>query len=232
MRHSLRAITSVLLVLVGCHTALAETTERRWWPFGKQEDTTPTTTTPSYTPSPATALPPSTAITPVGPETVGPKSAATQDAPTAPLPAIPPRTVAKDSDRPPIVESPFAGVQWPKLKLPDWSPTKPRAQVDASRAPADLPRNAWVDKPAEPPRPTPTQRMSNGANRVAQSTRNAWRKTVDFVTPGGPDPRRPPRIAERDSQPSVWQRMFGASEPEPEGPQTIPQWMAQDRVDP
>jgi hypothetical protein len=76
------------------------------------------------------------------------------------------------------------------------------------------------------------QALSDGAHRAGDRTRAAWRKTVDVLTPGEPDPRTAPRIASRDAKPPFWKRMFGAQEPQSEGPQTIPQWMAQDRVDP
>jgi hypothetical protein len=40
------------------------------------------------------------------------------------------------------------------------------------------------------------------------------------------------RVARREVKPSFWKRMLGAKEPEIQNPQTIPQWMAQKRLDP
>jgi hypothetical protein len=78
------------------------------------------------------------------------------------------------------------------------------------------------------------QSVKDGAKRFGQSTRDAWDRTVDALTPG--DKSQPAdassRVARRD-QPSMWQRMFGTDEPaKKEGPQTVTEFMAQDRVIP
>jgi hypothetical protein len=92
-------------------------------------------------------------------------------------------------------------------------------------------RNAWVGKGVEPERPSPLQAARNGARRVADSTRSAWHKTVDILTPGEPVPDSS-SFALSDPKPPLWRRMFGAKEPEPQGPRTVTEWMAQDRLDP
>jgi hypothetical protein len=76
------------------------------------------------------------------------------------------------------------------------------------------------------------QTMSNGARRVGQRTRAAWHRTVDALTPGEqPQPSDPSsRVARRDDR-TVWQRMFGADE-QPQGPQTVGEFIAQERIDP
>ena len=60
------------------------------------------------------------------------------------------------------------------------------------------------------------------------STRHAWDKTVDFVTPAT-TPKRPSSLPKRSR--SWWKRMWGSDENK-EGPQTVTEWMAQDRIDP
>jgi hypothetical protein len=105
-------------------------------------------------------------------------------------------------------------------------------QVGSNRSQLDNSRNAWVEKPPTTPKPSPLESLSDGAHRVGNRTRAVWRKTVDAVTPGAEDHRTGSHIASRDVKPPFWKRMFAAQEPEPQGPQTIPQWMAQDRVDP
>jgi hypothetical protein len=76
------------------------------------------------------------------------------------------------------------------------------------------------------------QSLSNGARRAGDRTRAAWHKTVDVLTPGERDPRTPPKIAQRDTQPPFWKRMFGTTQKGPEGPQTIQGFIAQERLDP
>ena len=74
--------------------------------------------------------------------------------------------------------------------------------------------------------------MSGGARHVGQRTRAAWGKTVDAITPGGSSDSTSSRVARREDRPPLWKRMFGSEEQQPEGPQTVTEWMAQERVDP
>jgi hypothetical protein len=39
-------------------------------------------------------------------------------------------------------------------------------------------------------------------------------------------------VASRETSPPFWKKMFGAKEPAMQQPQTVPQWMAQKRLDP
>jgi hypothetical protein len=41
-----------------------------------------------------------------------------------------------------------------------------------------------------------------------------------------------PKLTARQTSPPFWKKMFGAKEPELQQPQTVPQWMAQKRLDP
>lgn len=253
MRHTMRALLSMLLIFGCCQIVRAETSGWRLWPFGNTEEeatmpkaAVPTTTAPTFTPSPTVstpvttspatttpALPPSPAITPIEPQTsASPQSIATQYPPQAQLPAAQLPQTAMDSDRPPIIESPFKNMHWPKMKMPEWSLPKSRTeQPPTAHAENERPRNSWVQPTPEPPKPTVTQSLSNSAHRMGERTKAAWRKTVDAVTPGDPAPTTPPRVAAAE-KPSLWNRMFGPKEPEPQGSQTIQGFIAQERLDP
>jgi hypothetical protein len=77
------------------------------------------------------------------------------------------------------------------------------------------------------------QSVKNGAHSVAATTKSAWNKTVAAVTPGPKTAVKPdPRLTARQTSPSFWKKIFGAKEPELQQPQTVPQWMAQKRLDP
>jgi hypothetical protein len=244
MRHTMRALLSLLLVIGCCQSSPAETSGWRLWPFGGKEQASsitaakPTTTAPKFTPSPG--LPPSAEITPVTPDLPlpqadMPKAAVARSA--VPLYASPEQAPAtqfpqttSDADRPPIVESPFSKIKWPTVKMPEWRLSSSRnSRLEASQAQTEPPpRNAWVEKPPEPPKPSPLQSVKNGAHRVADSTRSAWRKTVDAITPGEADHHTGSRIASRDIKPPFWQRMMGAEEPQRDE-QTISGFVGQPR---
>jgi hypothetical protein len=75
--------------------------------------------------------------------------------------------------------------------------------------------------------------MNDGAKRVGTSTKNAWHKTVDVLTPGESTTASASRskLAHRPVKPPFWKRMMGQND-ELQGPQTVPEWMAQQRVQP
>jgi hypothetical protein len=231
MRHTTRSILSAVIVLwCCCQTTWGQEAESRWWPFGrKQEATTapPAATTkpspamPAFaTPSPSPALPPSSAITPVGPQTA--------TAQTAPL--TPPSTQALLAQQLPPEETPM--FTWPTM--PEFSLPKPRMPQLWSPKPAvDDTRNAWAGQSADPQRPSPLQAMRDGAKRVGDSTKSAWRKTVDTLTPGDSAANpTPPQVASGNVKPPFWKRMFAAEEAPEEGPRTMSEWVAQERLDP
>jgi hypothetical protein len=85
--------------------------------------------------------------------------------------------------------------------------------------------------PSVTPAPTMTPAMPDTTKSpwksMSDGTKNAWHKTVDWVTPGdGSD------VAAVKSEPRVswWDRMWGGEEEQ--GPETVTEWMAQDRLDP
>ncbi|MEX2092121.1 MAG: hypothetical protein WD971_05560, partial [Pirellulales bacterium] len=86
--------------------------------------------------------------------------------------------------------------------------------------------NTWAQQPASTTTEAPS---SSPWHSVSEGTRTAWHKTVDFVTPG--DGSDTP-VVRSEPQESWWQRMWGSEEEKNEGPQTVTEWMAQDRLDP
>jgi hypothetical protein len=125
-----------------------------------------------------------------------------------------------------MINSPFGKVSWPRVHMPELpKPQLPKSTL-AEKPPADANRNTWVEKDIEPIKPSPLE-------VVGQRTRAAWDRTVDVFTPGEKSKEEPSaRVAGRD-RPPVWKRMFGAGDPRTvEGPQTVTEWMAQERLDP
>jgi hypothetical protein len=120
-----------------------------------------------------------------------------------------------------------------KVSWPQWNIQKPSLFADKSTA--EPPKNTWVEPPAQP-KPSPFQPIKDGAHKFSASTKNAWSKTVAAVK-GEPKETTPAarnggaRVAKRDTDPPFWKKMFGAK-PETQGPQTVPEWMAQQRLDP
>jgi hypothetical protein len=74
--------------------------------------------------------------------------------------------------------------------------------------------------------------MKDGAVRVRNNTKNAWDRTVDVLTPGSSSTSTSARssIAQRQARPSFWKRMTSGEEKK--GPETVPEWMAQERLNP
>jgi hypothetical protein len=132
-----------------------------------------------------------------------------------------------------MFQSPLTRVSWPRIHMPEMpKPRLPRPNLWPEKTDVDEARNAWVHPGPEPSRPSPLQAAKQGAQRVGESTRSAWRKTVDALTPGDGSNPDSSRIARRDTRPPFWKRMFTVEDPEPQGPRTVTEWMAQDRLDP
>ena len=205
MRHSMRALLIVLLTGLCCDNVVAQESGSTWWPFGRSEETL----SPDATKTPFDVRTPAS-TTPV-PQ---------QQQPITPV--LPDEAPVDDPNQKWMITSPFGKVSWPRLQMPKLPPATSDNQVAA-----DANRNAWVETPVEPPKPSPFESMSNSA-------RTAWNKTVDALTPGDQSQAedRSSRVARREGQ-SAWQRMFGADEPtKKDGSQTIGEFIAQERVDP
>ena len=211
MQHSMRALLGVILVGWSCGDTLAAESGPKWWHFGQGREADVT-------------LPPETAR---GAEAMAPASANQQ-------PSMPQYSSTEVPERRWMLNSPLAKVSWPRVHMPELpkpqlppSPWPKKSEIDAAR-------NSWVESNPDPLKPSPMQAMSNGARRVGQSTRAAWDKTVDVFTPGNQAELSgsSSRVARRD-RPPVWERMFGSNDlQKKEGSQTIPEFMAQDRLGP
>jgi hypothetical protein len=233
MRHTACALLGVVVVLCCCQARAAEEPRFRWWPFGgdKAEETAPVeTATPAQLPSTAgqASLNEQPATSSFAQPAAAPSNTTTQPPEQAPL-------TDYSSDELPerrwMFESPMAKVSWPRIHLPEM-PRLPRPQFLPPKSEVDEARNAWVQENPDPGRPSPLQAAKQGAERVRESTRSAWRKTVDVLTPGSGAPADSSRIAREEARPPFWKRMFTAEEPQQEGPRTVTEWMAQERLDP
>jgi hypothetical protein len=205
MRHTVRALVG--LVLVGCCSCPATAAEsgRRFWPFGREAGVS----TPPAAPSASGVMAP---------------PPAQQQQP------VTPQASSAEPERRWMIESPLAKISWPRVHLPEL-PRPQMPQLWPKKSEVDDARNAWVDKTPNPNRLSPLQAVTDGARRVGDSTRAAWDKTVDTFTPG-PTRSSSSRIARSDVRPPFWKRMFSADKTQKERPQTMPQWMAQERLDP
>lgn len=103
--------------------------------------------------------------------------------------------------------SPWSWIKMPKVTMP---------KIEMPKMPAD-----------------PLAPVKTSARKVGDGAKKAWEGTKELLTFGGKAAKDEPaaRVASRE-QPSVWSRMFGSAEPEPEGPQSVAEWMNQDRIDP
>jgi hypothetical protein len=251
MRHSTRALISVVITICCTQHSAAAESGSRWWPFGHKDDSqvahspavgATSSQQTNLPPIPnATAAVPSaktpSASPPIAGATVAPPvgTAPTAHA-TAPLehktelPVADPaaETAKKESW---MLSSPKGKVSWPHLNK-DLSKGGPL--FSSKKKEEDPTRNSWVEKTPAPPKPSPTKTITDGAHKFSANTKSAWHKTVDALTPGEPEPKpkaNSPRIAKREVQPPFWKRMFGATS-EPQQPKTVPEWMAQQRLDP
>jgi hypothetical protein len=201
MRYVLRALVGVFaMAWLSCHTPPAQAGPS-WWPFGGDREAA---------------------------QSGDAGTAATAAPPTA-QPTTPSQLSAEqEPEQSWMIDSPLAKVSWPRLHMPEMpKPVLPRPWP--KRSEVEAARNAWVEENPQEEQPSPLQALNDGANRVKSSTRAAWDKTVDALTPGESRPKSS-RVARRGAQQSWWRRMFLPEEPQ--GPQTVTEWMAQDRVDP
>jgi hypothetical protein len=210
MRHSMRALLSVMLVGWCCCQTVAAESGSRWWPFGGNRS--------ADVPQPSDVTP-----------SVG-MSAASGIEQQAPLPQY---SSEVESERRWMIESPLAKVSWPRVHLPEVpKPQLPTPRLWPKKSEVDAARNTWVEESPDPERPSPLQAMTDGARRVRHSTRAAWDKTVDVVTQTDRANSDSSRVARREARPPLWKRMFGGEEQQTQGPQTVTEWMAQERLEP
>jgi hypothetical protein len=227
MRPIACALLAVVSLAVGsCAPVSAEEPGFWRWPFGRKAAAEPGAGEVST--ESVSGLQPTAPPTTAPPATMTPGAAPTSSAPS-PLPQNSNPAVSAQHW---MYESPTSKVSWPRIHMPEFSlpkPRLPRPQIWPSEKQANEARNAWVQENPDPSRPSPLQAAKQSAQRVGDSTRSAWRKTVDVLTPGNASAESSSRIARREIKPPFWKRTWGAQDP---GPRTIPEWMAQERLDP
>ena len=114
--------------------------------------------------------------------------------------------LAQQADDAPAAESPWGWLAMPKITMP---------KIEMPKMPAD-----------------PFAPIKSSARKVSDGGKKAWEGTKEIFTLGGSKGDQPAaRVASAGEAPSMWQRMFGAKPKEPEGPQTITEWMSQKRVE-
>ena len=208
MRYTTRPVLGALLAVVMWSNGFAEETKAPWWHFGKSQDV----------PSTADGVMAAPTLTPTSP-------AATPAERESWLtrPALPKLNWfgSTSTDETPATD-PFS------TRAPAAANAQPRQPLTRFGSPnhQSRPHNTWAQQPAS------TSSMEPSASRwhsVTEGTRTAWRKTVDFVTPG--ESSDAPVVAS-ETRPSWWQRMWGSEEKKNEGSQTVTEFMAQDRLDP
>jgi hypothetical protein len=112
---------------------------------------------------------------------------------------------APSDDITPTEQSPWGWIKMPKIHMP---------KIEMPKMPAD-----------------PLAPIKTSARKVSDGTKKAWEGTKEIFRGGSKDSQT--RVATQGEAPSMWQRMFGPKEePQPEGPKTVAEWMAQPRLDP
>jgi hypothetical protein len=233
MRHTARVLLGLLLVACCCsRMRAAERSRFRLWPFGEYQSAGHQVGDAELTGNSLATMPPNATT----PNATTPAAALPNAAGTA-LSQFPSGHDPADTlpERRWMFQSPLAKVSWPRIHMPEAPfprPRLPRPQLWPKKAEVDDARNAWMQKIPDPTRPSPLQAVQQGAQRVGQSTRSAWRRTVDVLTPGDASSTPEPRVASSPDQPPLWKRMIGTSQPQQQGPQTVSEWMAQERLNP
>ncbi len=120
---------------------------------------------------------------------------------------LPPYTTTGGATAPPAESnSAWGWLKMPKITMP---------KIEMPKMPAD-----------------PLAPIKTSARKVGDGTKKAWEGTKELFTFGqkkSATAQPSERLASNPDQPSVWKRMFGGGEPEPQGPQTVADWMAQPR---
>ncbi|QDU55421.1 hypothetical protein [Aeoliella mucimassa] len=98
------------------------------------------------------------------------------------------------------VDSPIAKVSWPEVKMPkvEWNPPW---------KPSETGEPSWLQKQ--------TAKAKSGARNVAEKTKTAWNGSLDkmkLVLPG--QKQDGTQLAEGDSEPGFWHKLFAPDEPE------------------
>jgi hypothetical protein len=208
MRIAMRVSVCILVGVCCCPARADAETGSHWWSLPWSKSSEPTQSGGSI----ASAQPPRFR----------------QHAPATAVPGIASGGKIPESAAVPPSTSLTGSSTWPSLHMPKVALPNPHL---GTKDPVASARNSWVEAPRQPVRRTPLQAMNDGAHKVGNSTKSAWHKTVDALTPGSKE-ARPAQTARREVQPPFWKRMLGDDGSKLQGPQTVPQWMAQQRLDP
>jgi hypothetical protein len=224
MRHFARVLIGVALAASCSQSVAADSSSSSWWPWGHD----------AAKPAPQSALGTGGSTQLANPNTGGSVSRPLIGAAQSPLAGNDSAAKeSKDSKDHWMLSSPSGKVSWPHLTMPKL-PSSSTSTADKKKS--ETKHNSWVEKTPTLPKPSPMKAVSEQAHKVTKATKDTWHKTVDAVTPGSSTPpqnnsNNSPRIAKKEMDPPWYKRMFGAkSELQP--PQTVPQWMAQQRLDP
>jgi hypothetical protein len=157
-------------------------------------------------------------------------------APVAPAPVAPAPPAMSTASTPSASTAATTPVLTPDPTITPIPPEQPRRRPFGfgKAGQQEARKNTWANKEPDPNAPavSPWQSVKNGAKRVGNSTASAWHKTVDVVTPGdGSTQAAPTAVAQQEPKHHWWSWWRGDKE-EPQGPQTVTEWMAQERLDP
>ena len=159
MRHATCPLLGVLLVVALTSTGSAEETKSHWWQFGAKNDapSAPATVTPAPTMTPAPQITPPA-----------------EEESWFAWPSMPKLSWFNSGSEETTTRDPFAAPRPPEI-VGQQPRTRFGKPVHRSQ-----PRNAWAQQPASAKKDA----GSSPWHSVTEGTRTAWRKTVDFVTPG------------------------------------------------
>jgi hypothetical protein len=231
MRHIARVLSGIVLAACYSQSAIAAdstSTSSSWWPWGKQETKKSDTSTLGTGNSAQLGKPQTSG-------SVARPSLGAAQPPLSGSSTAKDQTDSKDQKDHWMLSSPSGKVSWPHLTMPKM-PSMSSSATDTKK-PADTKHNSWVEKTPTPPKTSsPMKSVTDEAHKVSKATKDAWHKTVKAVTPSSSTPAKSetdnsPRLAKKEMDPPWYKKMFGAKT-ELQQPQTVPQWMAQQRLDP
>lgn len=88
-----------------------------------------------------------------------------------------------------------------------------------------MPKVNWPKIPADPLAP-----IKSSARKVSDGGKKAWEGTKEIFTGGAKNEQPAARVATAGESPTMWERLVGKKQEEPQGPQTVKEWMSQPRV--
>ena len=130
---------------------------------------------------------------------------------------------AKEEKKGGLIQVSWPSIPAPKISFPEIKPPT----LSMPKVPMPWSKNGEDEDKASPFEP-----IESGARKVSDGTRQAWSGFKGLFT-SNPKQQTSARARKKESKhkSSLWQQMF-APEPEPQGPQTVSEWMAQPRLDP